>query len=587
MRAWAGRALAVTLGVGALVVGVPGLASAHPLGNFTVNRFSGLVIGTDAVTIDHVLDVAEIPTAQRRPVIDTSGDRKMSPAELRVYAKPTCASEAAGLSLTVGSAPVDLTVVSATARTAPGQADLPVLRVECELRGDAPGLSEATRVEFGDSGAGNEVGWKEVIAQGDGMTLSRSDVPATSRSERLTAYPKNLLTSPLDVTTASLDVRPGGPRLAGTSTGPAVPDGVLTRGADRLTVAFEDLLSRYDGGPLIGLAALLGAILLGAAHAVAPGHGKTIMAFYLSGRREGAFRAAATVGATVTATHTAGVLLLGLLVSAGTAFVPAKVYPWLSVVSGLLVVAVGLTLLRASRAGGRSLLGHTHGTGAGQHTHAPAEHPPAPAAQATPSSPTFPVDHAAMGITALATPRPAETHPHNPVDHAATGILVEADERPSAGHDHGGHDHGGHGGDHEHADHGGHDGHDHDHDGHDHPHAHEIPEPSRGNLIAIGMAGGLLPSPSALLVFLGALALGHAWFGVALVVAFGVGMAATLAVVGLFVMRLRQRVESRLAGRPRSRLAPLLRIAPLLTAIGVVVLGAALAWRGLVATGII
>ncbi|HEU4912635.1 MAG TPA: sulfite exporter TauE/SafE family protein [Actinomycetes bacterium] len=133
-------------------------------------------------------------------------------------------------------------------------------------------------------------------------------------------------------------------------------------------------------------------------------------------------------------------------------------------------------------------------------------------------------------------------------------------------------------------------GHDHDHP-HEHPHphahAHEVPAPSRRGLVAIGLAGGLLPSPSAVLVFLGALALGHPWFGVLLVVAFGLGMAATLAVVGVLVMRLRDRAEQRLAQRPRSRFAPVLRHAPLLTASVVVLLGVALALRGLTGTGVV
>ncbi len=103
----------------------------------------------------------------------------------------------------------------------------------------------------------------------------------------------------------------------------------------------------------------------------------------------------------------------------------------------------------------------------------------------------------------------------------------------------------------------------------------------------MGLAGGLLPSPSALLVLLGAVALGKPWFGVALVVAFGLGMAATLAVVGLLVMRLRERAELRLARHPGSRFAPVLRIAPVVTAAAVVVLGAALAWRGLGGTGLL
>ena len=110
---------------------------------------------------------------------------------------------------------------------------------------------------------------------------------------------------------------------------------------------------------------------------------------------------------------------------------------------------------------------------------------------------------------------------------------------------------------------------------------------SRRGLVAMGLAGGLLPSPSAVLVLLGAIALGHPWFGVALVVAFGLGMATTLAVVGVVVMRLRERAERRLALRPGSRATAVLRLAPLLTAVVVVSLGTVLAARGLQATGLL
>ena len=78
------------------VVGLPAAASAHPLGNFTVNRYSGLVVATDAVTVDHVLDLAEIPTAQRSPAIDTDGDGSLSPAELAAWAATQCAARGRG-----------------------------------------------------------------------------------------------------------------------------------------------------------------------------------------------------------------------------------------------------------------------------------------------------------------------------------------------------------------------------------------------------------------------------------------------------------------------------------------------------------
>ena len=59
----------------------------------------------------------------------------------------------------------------------------------------------------------------------------------------------------------------------------------------------------------------------------------------------------------------------------------------------------------------------------------------------------------------------------------------------------------------------------------------------------MGLVGGLLPSPSALILLLAAVAVGRSWFGVLLVVCFGLGMATTLAVVGLLARDLLRRVE--------------------------------------------
>jgi len=488
----------------AVLLATPGTAAAHPLGNFTVNRYTGLVVLPDAVTVDRVLDLAEIPTAQRMAQLDRNGDGTASEPELAAHASVVCRAAAPALRLTVGGRTAALAVSGASARTEAGQAGLPILRVECSLRADLPRLSAVTDVVLVDETADEEIGWREMTAVGDGMILIRSDVPARSTSRRLTAYPQDLLSSPLDVRSARLQVQPGGARLqpdqAGTAA--AAPGG----GGDRATAAFQRLIEGYDGSPLVTVLGLLLAILLGAGHALAPGHGKTVMAFYLGGRRSGALGAALTVGATVTVTHTAGVLALGVLVGAGTAFVPARVYPWLTLASGLVIAAVGLTLVREARHG------HRHG-----HPH---DHP----------------------------------HPHE------APVLVSAGVHPSAGTLDIGSSHG-------------------RADLVDHHH-HER-APSRRGLVAMGLAGGLLPSPSALLVFLGALAVGHPWFGVLLVAAFGVGMAATLTAVGIAVMRLRERVERRLATRGRSLLQPAVRVLPLLTACAVVALGTALALRGL------
>jgi ABC-type nickel/cobalt efflux system permease component RcnA len=102
--------------------------------------------------------------------------------------------------------------------------------------------------------------------------------------------------------------------------------------------------------------------------------------------------------------------------------------------------------------------------------------------------------------------------------------------------------------------------------------------------VGLGLAGGLVPSPSALVVLLGAIALGRTFFGVALVVGYGLGMAATLTAAGLLLIR----VRDSLRGRSFDRLArPLARVAPyvpLATAALVIVVGVGLILRSAAGT---
>ena len=98
----------------------------------------------------------------------------------------------------------------------------------------------------------------------------------------------------------------------------------------------------------------------------------------------------------------------------------------------------------------------------------------------------------------------------------------------------------------------------------------------------MGFAGGLVPSPSALVVLLGAIALGRAWFGVLLVLAYGAGMAATLTGAGLLLVRARSALDRRARGRVRARpgLASLSRVLPLASAAAIIVVGLYLAAQG-------
>jgi len=532
---WPRRAAVLAVLAAALAVAGAAPAAAHPLGNFTVNSYSGLRVGPDRLVVDYVLDMAEIPAFQARQAIDGDWDGKVSDAEAAGWRDRECPRLASGLRATVDGRPLSLQVTTAAVAFPAGVGGLRTLRLECALAAPLPTAAGRHDLAYSDGNQAGRVGWREITATGDGATLDAADVPARSASGRLTTYPEDQLRSPLDQRTAAVRFRPGGPRAGdGGEPGVAGPAGARG-GVDRATAAFTALVAARRLSPGFGLLALALAVLLGAAHALAPGHGKTVMAAYLVGLR-GSLRQAATIGATVTVTHTASVLLLGLVLSASRAVASERVYPWLGLASGLLLAGVGLTLAA------RALTGHRH-----PHAHL---HPHGPEAGrdglAVPTGPG--------GGPAVPGRDPAGHGGHTP---------VAAHDPGGEGHGAGGHDHGEHG----------------------HPHGVDAggwagrPLERRG-LVALGLAGGLVPSPSAVVVLLGGIALGHAWFGVLLVLAYGIGMAATLTGVGLLLAHVRGRVDRRLAGPAGSLLARAGRLLPVATASVIVVVGLALAAQG-------
>ena len=100
------------------------------------------------------------------------------------------------------------------------------------------------------------------------------------------------------------------------------------------------------------------------------------------------------------------------------------------------------------------------------------------------------------------------------------------------------------------------------------------------SLIALGVAGGLMPCPSALVLLLGAIALGQVAFGLLLVFAFSLGLAGVLTAVGIALVHARRLLEApRLSRLPR---AAALRWAPVLSALAVTLIGAAMSLQALV-----
>ena len=111
----------------------------------------------------------------------------------------------------------------------------------------------------------------------------------------------------------------------------------------------------------------------------------------------------------------------------------------------------------------------------------------------------------------------------------------------------------------------GHHHHHHHHDRHDDHDPHDDID-VRG-ILGIGAAAGLLPCPSALVVLLSAIALHRLAFGLALIVAFSVGLAATITAIGLVAVLAR-----RAFGRARLD-GPVIRALPALSAAVIVVVG--------------
>jgi len=551
-----------------LLVCLSSPSDAHPLGNFTKNTSASVQIRPKEVLVDYVIDLAEVPTLQARPDIDRNGDDSLSAGERRRYAEKTCDSAAGGLKLSVDKRSVALERRANAIAFPKGIAGLSTLRLECDLRATGIDIKNSTTLRLSDGNFGDRLGWREIIAVGDRTTITDTDALRKSTSDRLTRYPKGQLTSPLRQRDATITVKPGGPAAGARKSHSPIP----LPSADRLT----SLLTERTLTIPFAIFALAVSFILGGFHAVAPGHGKTVMAAYLVGQR-GARRQALLLGATVAVTHTGGVLALALVAS-NSAIAPERFYPILGSVSGVLVIVIGVVLFRRAVEFRRIFptLGpgasHHFHHGIGGHTHSHDDEPVA-ALVASPSHADH--EHGRATVSVATAGHGHGDHAHEHSDHE--------------------HEHSEHG--HEHADHGHEHGHGHDDhkdgpahgDGHGHdlgvPLAEAVAPLGPGiqmrSMMAMGFAGGLVPSPSALVVLLGAIAIGRAWFGLLLIVAYGAGLAAVLVGAGLMIERLRHRVEPFLARRSNSRLAGLAVNLPVITAVLVVLGGVYLMFKAL------
>jgi nickel/cobalt transporter (NicO) family protein len=494
-----GLVIAAVLMVVHIVVPV---AAAHPLGNFTINHYAGLSVGPQSIAIDYILDMAEIPAFQEIATFDTSRNGQPDTSETAGYHPGQCEAIRSQLALRLDGRPLPLTLASSAVEFPPGAGGLLTLRLTCAFVAAISPAGKTARVEFEDQAYAERLGWREIVVTGDGVWLE-GEIASASISQRLRVYPDDLLTSPLDQRGVAFTLTPVGPESlpAGgpLTTSSEQADPLIRARSD----AFTQLITLQTLNPSVVLFALAVSVMWGAMHAMTPGHGKTLVGAYLVGSRGTAWQAV-FLGLATTVTHTAGVFALGLVTLFASGFiVPERLYPWLSLVSGLLVVAIGLNLaISRLRGAVHHQSDHPHDAHSHDHAHG---HP----------------HDAHHDQTRLPAGRTRDRHPPTL---AATPIQTV----------------------------------------------------TWRSLLGLGVSGGLLPCPSALVVLLSAIALGRIGFGLALVLAFSVGLAGTLTAIGLALVY---------AGRLFERLARpgrLIRLLPAASALFVTLMGLAVTVQALV-----
>jgi ABC-type nickel/cobalt efflux system permease component RcnA len=496
---------------------LPGLVAAHPLGNFTINHYAGVRIETDRILLDVVIDQAEIPAFQARLGFDANGDGELSSAEIEAGRVAACRSLAPSLELQVAGARPVLQLIEAGLAFPPGVGGLSTMREVCDFTASLVSpIAAGSTIDFADRSFSERLGWREVVVQGSGVTIAaaRGELRSSSVSARLTHYPTTLLAQALADTDVTVTATPGGPILASLDIPDAAPLSAGVGSTARVAAAvapvaagavpggvtggeLPSIFRTADLTPLVLLASLLTAAALGAGHALTPGHGKTLMAAYLVGTR-GTRLHAAGLGLSVALSHTLGILALaGLVVGAGGFLPPDVVVKTTPVIAAISIVAIGgWMLIGEARRRWRKRLATT----AHERSH----------------SAGAPHDH-----------EPAHDHGHvHASDHA--------------------HDH-----DHDHAPAPG----EHSHGGIRHSHLSRSGSTiSWRSLFVLGLAGGLIPSASALLILLGSIAAGRPAFGFVLVVAFGLGMALVMGGIGLALVVARGRLDRVEAVSPLGRI---------------------------------
>ncbi len=514
---------------------------AHPMGNFSVNHYSKITLEKDGIRLEYFIDLAEIPTYQELQHYDvTPGDAATTSSFVAMRGEEL----ERGLSLRVDGAVLPLHTVSSGVVFPPGAGGLPTMKLGYVFHAEYPRAAGANAADLAyvDNNYPGHAGWKEIVVTGPHAFALTSSAPRADRSAELSNYPTDMLNSaPQDLAASAHFNLPAAPAIVtathipaavvqsrhrsapapslaaapqkdpraavrtraalyptapvtASPSAPAAPMHITANRQGTARNAFTELITTEHLSLWFLFAAAFISMGLGALHALEPGHGKTIVAAYLVGSR-GTARHAMLLGLIVTAAHTASVFALGAITLYASRYIlPEQLYPWLGVLSGLTIAALGGYMFLRRWTG--LDMEHTHAAG--------------------------------------------QMHGH--WFSSKKSRDAEARIAPQAG----------------------------------------APKTvSLAQLFTLGITGGIIPCPAALVVLLSAFALHRVGFGFFLITAFSVGLAAVLIGFGLLMVYARRFMSRLQIDGPITR-----RWLPVASAAFMTILGAAIAVRAFATTGL-
>ncbi|MEZ4503432.1 MAG: hypothetical protein R3C39_12465 [Dehalococcoidia bacterium] len=345
-----------------LLVFQPRVAHAHPPGNiYTVNFYVRIEPYPTTMRVLYLLDLAEVPSLDEAERIDLNENSVVDPDERERYLLDKGSELTANLTMLVDGEDVPLDLLAAVLERVASPYGIETYRVRLALEAiPRHSLVGTHRIEFTDENALDRDGWREIlVAERPDIEYDAPPEFFDDRTRELTVFKVGLFEDAPRTTSAAFSFTLAeNPIVAPPSPAASLvprwsPDALIDEdssaalatpaGSARAPSLGPPLLASDSGIAVLG--ALLAAVVVGALHALEPGHGKTLVAATFAGSRSASAVQALGFGALVALAHSVGIAVLFVgLVAGADRFEPARVFPWLGLFGGMLVIAIGVGL---------------------------------------------------------------------------------------------------------------------------------------------------------------------------------------------------------------------------------------------------